>query len=87
MTPSFAPHMLAGVPAEDGARCTSSLLRDTHHADETLVSVPSQYLPLQLSDSGLQGLHGGGRGLLLCYSEREARKRETGKETFSFDTR
>lgn len=38
----------------------------THHADETLVSVPSLDLLLQLSDSSLQSLHGGGRGLLLC---------------------
>lgn len=43
---------------------------NTHHADETLVSVAPQYLPLQLSDAGLQRLHGGGRGLLLRYSER-----------------
>lgn len=51
----------------------------THHADETLVSVSSQYLPLQLSDSSLQSLHGGSRGLLLRYSgaeEREERRTE-----------
>ena len=43
---------------------------DTHHADETLVSISSQYLPLQLSDSSLQSLHGGSRGFLLCYPEK-----------------
>lgn len=43
----------------------------THHADETLVSVSSQYLPLQLSDSSLQSLHGGGRRLLLRDSDGE----------------
>lgn len=45
----------------------------THHADETLVSVSSQYLPLQLSDSSLQSLHGGSRRLLLRYSGGEER--------------
>lgn len=51
---------------------------DTDHADETLVSISSLYLPLQLSDPSLQSLHGGGRGLLLCYSG-EKRNGDTGE--------
>lgn len=59
--------------------CGCAVNVHTHHADETLVSVSSQYLPLQLSDSSLQSLHGGSRRLLLRYSgaeEREERRTE-----------
>lgn len=48
-------------PAEPNATPSGDRLGDTHHADETLVSVSPQYLPLQLSDAGLQRLHRGGR--------------------------
>lgn len=33
--------------------------KNTHHADETFVSVSSKYLLLQLPDSGFQSLHSG----------------------------
>lgn len=51
------------VPALDGGERHGVGI----HADETLVSVSSQNLPLQLSDSSLQSVHGGSRGVLLCY--------------------
>lgn len=59
-------HMLDVTPSaiKGGWGCSHV---DTDHADETLVSISPLYLPLQLSDPGLQSLHGGGRGLLLCY--------------------
>lgn len=56
---------------------------DTDHADETLVSISPLYLPLQLSDPSLQSLHGGGRGLLLCYpGEKSNSERLRGRDSF-----
>ena len=69
----------------DGGRSCEGA--DAHHADETLVSVSSQDLLLQLSDSSLQSLHGGGRGLLLRYPGAEEETRETEKGLFRCDTK
>lgn len=75
----MTPLQTKGSAAASIRKQFSSLV-DAHHADETLVAVPSQDLLLQLSDSSLQSLHGGRRGLVLCYSEEREDDREIYKD-------